>query len=163
MSIRACLGIALLIPGLAWSASPNPQSKDPRVGYWIEEKISTTYPQAQGLQLSFEDLGGGQIRYKLGANHTPENLIQVDAKCDGGKYPLVFGNGKVDGRMYSCRITGAHSVESLTTQLNSKTESTATVVETVSVDGNELMGIGTYRDAAGKVVREVRRHFTRRR
>jgi hypothetical protein len=65
--------------------------------------------------------------------------------------------------MYSCRVTGQHSVESVTTQLNSKTEASATLVETVSGDGNELTGIGTYMDADGKVVREVRRHFTRRR
>jgi hypothetical protein len=163
MNAAACLGVALVIPGLSWPANLNSSAQDPRIGYWIEDRISATYPQAQGLQLSFEDLGGGLVRYKLGANHTPENLIQVEARCDGGKYRLVYGTGKLDGRMYSCRATGPRSVESMTSQPDSKTEATATLVETVSEDGNELTGNAIYRNANGEFVREVRRHFTRRR
>ena len=146
-----------------WSgaATLNPEGRDPRIGYWIEEKISPTYPQAEGLQLSFEDLGGGRIRIKLGANHTPENLIQVEAKCDGGVYPEVYGTGKPVGRSYSCRVTGPRTVKSGGEAGNPKSGS-YTLAETVSEDGITMTGDATYRDAAGKFVREVRRKFTRR-
>ncbi len=114
MKVRPSLWVSLLIPGLAWCANPSTDVRDPRAGYWIEEKISSSYPQAQGLQISFADLGGGVFRYKLGANHTPENMLVVEARCDGKDYPLVDGNGKANGRMYSCRVTGPRSVESTT-------------------------------------------------
>jgi hypothetical protein len=162
MKLRVFLGLALLIPGLAWSANLNTAIADPRIGYWIEDKISATYPQAQGLQVSFDDLGGGLIRYKLGANHTPATVLQVDARCDGGQYSFVDGTGKPDGRMYSCRVTGTHTVESTSSNDKASPGLTSTLVETVSADGTSLTGVGTYRDASGKVVREVRRHFTRR-
>ena len=162
MNVKACLAAALLVPGLAWTAAANPDARDPRIGYWIEDRISPTYPQAEGLQLSFEDLGGGLIRYKLGANHTPIYMLQVDARCDGGQYSFVDGNGKPDGRMYSCRVTGARSVESTSSHDKASPGISSTVVETVSEDGTGLTGTGTYRDASGHITREVRRHFVRR-
>jgi hypothetical protein len=161
MNARAC-GLALLIPGLVWSANVFTGARDPRVGYWIEEKVSSSYPQAQGLQISFEDLGGGVFRYKLGANHDAENMLVVEARCDGKEYPLVDGNGKANGRTYSCRVTGPRSVESTTGHDPASPGISSTVVETVSEDGKTLTGTGTYRDASGKVLKEVRRHFTRR-
>ena len=160
MKVRTFLGVALLIPGLVWAADPT--GRDPRVGYWIEEKVSSSYPQAQGLQISFADLGGGVIRYKLGANHTPENMLVVEARCDGKDYPLVDGNGKANGRTYSCRVTGPRSVESTTGHDPASPGVSSTVVETVSEDGKDLTGIATYKDANGATIRSLRRHFTRR-
>ena len=124
--------------------------------------MSSSYPQAQGLQISFADLGGGVIRYKLGANHNPENMLVVEARCDGKEYPLMDGNGKANGRTYSCRVTGPRSVESTTGHDPSSPGVSSTVVETVSEDGKELTGIATYRDANGATIRSLRRHFTRR-
>ncbi len=161
MNVRACLGVGLLVPGLSWSANST-EARDPRAGYWIEEKDSSSYPQAQGLQISFEDLGGGVFRYKLGANHDRENMLVVEARCDGKNYPLVDGNGKANGRTYSCRVTGPRSVESTTGHDPASPGISSTVVETVSEDGKELTGIATYRDANGATIRSLRRHFTRR-
>ncbi len=140
MKVRALVG-ALLLPSLAWSAGPTPDSRDPRIGYWIEERISPAYPQSEGLQLSIEDIGGGRIRYKLGANHDAAHLLQVDARCDGAKYPLVDGNGKPEGRTYSCKVSGPRSVESTTTQVAGKPEATAALVETVSEDAPACLGM----------------------
>jgi hypothetical protein len=161
MNLRASLAVALLIPGIAWAANLT-DARDPRIGYWIEEKISATYPQAEGLQVSIEDLGGGLIRYKMGANHAPAYVLQVDARCDGGQYSFVDGTGKPDGRMYSCRITSSRSVVSTSSHDKANPGISSMVVETVSDDGTSLTGIATYSDASGKVVREVRRHFIRR-
>ncbi len=32
------------------------------------------------------------FRYKLGANHAPDNMLVVEARCDGKDYPLLDGN-----------------------------------------------------------------------
>lgn len=94
MNVRACLGIALVVPGLAWSASLNTEVRDPRIGYWIEDKISASYPQAEGLQLSFEDLGGGLIRYKLGAKATLVEKVSEDGNFLTGTATYRDASGK---------------------------------------------------------------------
>ena len=152
MNIRTRVGLFLLFPVLA--AGQGAMTSDPRIGNWVEEKVSGSYPQGTGLRIAVEDLRDGRFRYRIRGFH-------VDAQCDGGKYPYVDGNGKPDGRTLSCRITGPRSVESMGTLPNPDPAANFTLLETVSEDGNALTGIATYRAVNGKFVREVRRQFRR--
>jgi Regulator of ribonuclease activity B len=141
----------------------NVAAADPRLGYWIEERISATYPQAVGLHMAYDDLGSGITRIKLGANFTPANLQTVDTRCDGSQHPIVSGTGQLVGRIYSCRITGPRAVEALITRANTNPLIATTLIEAISVDGNTMTGTWTDRDPAGKVVAEGQRRFSRRR
>jgi hypothetical protein len=153
VKIRTTCGFALLLPLLALAAAQQPRT-DPRIGNWVEEKVSATYPQGTGLRISVDDVVGGRFRYRISG-------YQVEGQCDGGKYPYVDANGKPDGRTLSCRVVGPRTVESIGTLPNPDPAATFTLVETVSDDGNTLSGIATYRDAKGEFVREVRRVFRR--
>jgi hypothetical protein len=152
----------LCAAGICAAAAPDLQAKDPRIGYWIEDRISAAYPQAQGLQVSVEDLGGGRFRYTIGANHLPENMLRVEGKCDGGRYTFVDGNGKSLGNTLSCRYSGAHAVDYLYTQAKADTWLTSTGSESVSEDGSRMTWKATRRDANGRVVEELSRQFSRR-
>jgi hypothetical protein len=135
---------------------------DPRLGYWIEDRITPAYPQAQGLHVSVEDLGSGRFRYTIGANHLPENLERVEGKCDGGTYQWRDGNGKLLGNTVSCRYSGAHQVNYVFKQGKPDTGLTSTGTESVSEDGSRLTWKATRRDAKGQIVEEMTRQFTRR-
>jgi hypothetical protein len=143
------------------AAAPD-AARDPRLGYWVEEKVSAAYPQAQGLQIAVDDLGGGVIRRNLGANHTPEHQQVVDTKCDGSTHAVMNGIAKPVGTDYSCKVTGPKSVQSTTVPGNMPRAASTTLVETVSEDGNTLIGAWTSFDASGKVIGQGARHFSRR-
>ncbi len=148
--------------GICAAAESTALQTDPRLGYWIEDRISASYPQAQGLHVSVEDLGGGRFRYTIGANHLPENMERVEGKCDGGTYQWQDGNGKLLGNTVSCRYTGAHQVDYVFRQGNADTWLTSAGTETVSEDGRRLIWKATRRDAKDRIVEEMSRQFTRR-
>jgi hypothetical protein len=152
----------LCAAGICSAAEQVPQQKDPRIGYWVEDRISATNPQAQGLQVSVEDLGGGRFRYTIGANHLPENMLRVEGKCDGGTYQWGDGNGKPLGNTLSCRISGPHTVDYLYTQGRPDAWLTSAGTETVSDDGSRLTWKAIRRDANGRFVEELNRQFSRR-
>jgi hypothetical protein len=153
--------LAMLTSGLCSAAAPD-AARDPRIGYWVEERVSPSYPQAQGLQIAVDDLGGGVIRRNIGANHTPEHQQVVDSRCDGAMHAVLNGIAKPVGTNYSCKVVGPREVESTTVPGNMPRAASTTLVETVSDDGMTLTGAWTSFDAGGKVIGRGSRHFTRR-
>jgi hypothetical protein len=164
MLTRNAAGIALFFcaAGLAVSAADGPAARDPRLGYWVEESRSDSYPQSEGLQLLVEDLGRGVTRYTLGANHAPQNKWIVAGRCDGSEHDVVKGTGDPWGNSAACRVLGPRAVATTTTPGNRQQAAMTVLIEAISEDGNDMMGNWTSWNADGKVLAEGFRHFTRR-
>ena len=158
MNARACLGIALVILGVASSANLRAQASDPRIGHWAQHRE----PRSVGMHLTYQDRGDGRFRLTLFPHYMPVDQLSVEAKCDGGTYPYVSGTGTPTGNTFSCRATGPRSFEYLYTQADQKVWATSAGVETVSDDGNTLTWVAVHKDTNGGTVEELSMHFSRR-
>lgn len=161
-AVTACLGLLLYGAGLAGAAATDTPARDSRAGYWVEERISESYPQSQGLKLLIEDLGDGITRYTLGPGHAPEDKWIVEGGCDGSEHQVVKGTGAPWGKRYACRMLGPHATAATTMPGNRQDAAMTVLIETISDDGNDMHGKWTSWNADGKVIAEGFRHFTRR-
>jgi hypothetical protein len=166
---RACIGAALCALGLGAAASLNAQgAADPRIGSWDEVKGSTDY---QSLLRVFENLDNGMTRMYVNAKLLEANRWHVDFKCDGRKYRTLTHNDRFTGTTYSCRQTGARTIESSFTygaadpgvdvHWVEKDRTSATATETVSADGKRYTTVVVSRSSNGQA-RQSRRDFVRR-
>jgi len=84
MSNRTCVFIALVALGVVCSGISSAQTLDPRIGHWAQQPG----PRSVGMHVNYEDLGDGRFRLTLAAHSAPGQREAVEAKCDGGTYPL---------------------------------------------------------------------------
>jgi hypothetical protein len=169
MNLRAWVSAALCAIGLGAAASLNAQAAaDPRIGSWDELKTSTHY---DSLLRVFRYRDDGMIHMDVNAKLLEVNRWHVDFKCDGGKYRTLTYDDKFVGILYSCRRTGARSIESSFTReaadagVNLRwvgTDWTSAVwTEEVSADGKNYHTSGLTRLTSGQVRKELR-DFVRR-
>jgi hypothetical protein len=161
--------VALCVFGLGTSTVLSAESEsDPRIGSWDELKTSTHY---DSLLRVFERLDNGMIRMHVNAKLLEVNRWHVDFKCNGRKYRTVTDDGKFVGLTYSCRRTGARTLESSFTheqpdagaglRLVQPDWTSGTWTEEVSADGMSYKTIGVSKLTNGQV-REDHREFVRR-
>jgi hypothetical protein len=160
--------LALCVFGLGTAPALSAQGEsDPRIGSWDEQKTSTHY---DSLLRVFERLDSGMTRMQVNAKLLEVNRWHVDFKCDGRKYRTVTNDGKFVGITYSCRRTGARTLESSFTygppdagvgQLVQADWTSGTWTEEVSADGASYKTMGVTKLGNGQV-REDHREFVRR-
>jgi hypothetical protein len=145
-----------------------PRESEPRIGSWDELKTSSHY---DSLLRVFERLDNGMIRMQVNAKLLDGNRWHVDFRCDGRKYPTVTVDGKFVGISYSCRRTGARTLESSFTYGQADTGAGLQLVrpdwtsgswtEEVSADGVSYKTRGVTKLTNGQV-RKEHREFVRR-
>ncbi len=166
---RVWIGAGLCAIGLAAAATVNAQSEsDPRIGSWDEVKNPIQY---DSLLRVFQYLDNGMLHMEVNAKLLQVNRWHVDFRCDGGKYRTLTYNGKYVGITYSCRRTGARTIQTSFTREEAEagvelrsTETdwtSAEWTEEVSADGMKYSTNGVTRLANGQV-RYEHRDFVRR-
>jgi beta-lactamase regulating signal transducer with metallopeptidase domain len=166
---RAWIGALLCVSGLGAAATLNAQSDtDPRIGSWDELRTSTHY---DSLLRVFRSLDNGMIRMEVNFKLLEVNRWHVDFRCDGGTYRTLTYDGKFVGITYSCKRTGARTVESSFTygpadpgvdqRGVSPGRPAGKLTEEVSADGKYYRTTGITPLASGGV-QKIHREFVRR-
>jgi hypothetical protein len=166
---RVWIGAGLCALGLAAAAIADAQSEaDPRIGSWDEVKNPVHY---ESLLRSFKYLDNGMLHMEVNAKLLEVNRWHVDFKCDGGKYRTLTYDGKFVGITYSCRRSGARTIESSFTREEAEPGvalgsiqtdwTSSTWTEEVSADGMKYRTNGVTRLIDGRV-RYDHRDFVRR-
>jgi len=163
----AALAVCAFALGTATALSAQNES-DPRIGSWDELKTSSHY---DSLLRVFERLNNGMIRMQVNAKLLQVNRWHVDFKCDGRKYRTLTDDGKFVGLTYSCRRTGARTLESSFNhqapdagaglRLVQPDWTSGTWTEEVSADGMSYKTMGVSKLTNGQL-REDHREFFRR-
>ena len=166
---RAWIAAVLCATGLGAAATLNAQSDtDPRIGSWDELKTSTHY---DSLLRVFRSLDNGMIRMEVNFKLLEVNRWHVDFRCDGAKYRTLTYDGKFVGITYSCKRTGARTLESSFTYGPADAgvdqrgvvpgQTSGQVTEEVSADGKHYRTTGVTQLAGGGL-QKVHREFVRR-
>ncbi len=152
--LAACVSALLIAEGLA------AQERDPRIGVWVERKVSSSY---QGLRRSFEDLGGGMTRVNIAVNRDGVSLSRSDHRCDGRQYPVLGEDQQPTDTTFSCHTVNARTIEFTFRRSGANSWVTSTGTERISEDGQTYTVSAVQRDAQGRVVDRIERLFERQR
>jgi len=148
ISIAACLA----------NSAPGAEPRDPRIGSWVEKKVSASY---QGLRRSFEDLGAGLVRLNITVDASGTARSRSDHRCDGHQYPVLGQSGEPTDLTFSCRYRDALTVDFAFTRIGVGPWSVSRGTERFTEDGKTYAISATLTDANGKVVEQVERLFER--
>ena len=84
--------------------------RDPRIGNWDAAK---SHQRRNACDLRRP--GRGSLHTQYFPQRPPATRTEVEARCDGGTYSLVYGDGRPVGDSLSCRVTGPRTFSYLYT------------------------------------------------
>jgi hypothetical protein len=140
---RACVGLcaAAAVCGTALAAP----HRDPRIGQWAE--VGEAAPDGEPILHSFEDLGGGFVRFKGDVMADGTATLSSDYRCNGGSYVVRGRSGEPSAWRLSCRVLDPLTVDVTLAAAGSRRAQHR--VDRVSLDGETYTSTLTSRAADG--------------